>query len=125
MQYFTHILNSEIRRDSFLGDRKVTLTLYIEPYNAHNTKQKGGEPLKRMLITLLFIFLSMTSCLNFAAANDDDMIGEDDEKGLGRAGEKVEEWDLSKHGLSRGRIVGIVMLVLVLLIVAIKYIRVY
>lgn len=82
--------------------------------------------MKRMLITLLFIFLSMTSCLNFAAANDDDdMMGEDDEKGLGRAGEKVEEWDLSKHGLSRGRIVGIVMLVLVLLIVAIKYIRVY
>ena len=81
--------------------------------------------MKRIMITLLFIFLSMTSGLNFAAENDGEMMGEDDEKGLGRAGEKVEEWDLSSHGMSKGRIVGIVMLVLVLLIVAIKYIRVY
>lgn len=84
--------------------------------------------MKRMLITLLFIFLSMTSCLNFATANDDEMIGEDDEKGLGRSSadlKKIEESDLSKHGLSKGRIVGIVTLAILLLIVAIKYIRGY
>jgi hypothetical protein len=91
-------------------------------------KLEGGEILKRILITLLFVFLSMTSGLTFAAENEGELIGEYDEKGTGRIGESVktvEESNLTKHALGKGRTVGILMLVLVLLIVVSKYIRGY
>jgi hypothetical protein len=70
----------------------------------------------------------MSSGLNFAAENNGELMAENDEKGTGKIDEnmkKIEESNLTKHALGKGRTVGILMLALLLLIVALKYIRGY
>lgn len=132
MNIFQNIATISKKTDSIVdfgsSDHEVTLTLYRDSHNEYNTKLKGGEILKKIMITLLFIFLSMSSGLNFAAENNGELMAENDEKGTGKIDEnmkKIEESNLTKHALGKGRTVGILMLALLLLIVALKYIRGY
>jgi hypothetical protein len=132
LNIFQNIATISKKTDSIVdfgsSDHEVTLTLYRDSHNEYNTKLKGGEILKKIMITLLFIFLSMSSGLNFAAENNGELMAENDEKGTGKIDEnmkKIEESNLTKHALGKGRTVGILMLALLLLIVALKYIRGY
>lgn len=73
--------------------------------------------MKKILITFLIIFLSATSGLNFAAT--------DNETGMMQENNEEENSDLTKHALGKGKTVGILMFVLLVLIVMLKYTRGY